>query len=249
MLETGAIDRADVAGGARDARSALHDSLRAEEPHGQYFKEQVRRSWSTASAGSASTRAGCASSRRSTCRCRSPPKRRSPQSLKALDERRGARSRRARAKKARAAADAGDAAAGGAVALDPADRPRARDGRRPRLRREPLQPRGAGAAAAGLGVQAVRLRRGARSGLHAGDGHRSPRTIRSPRCRARGRRKTSTPTRRLDEPAHRRCARRATAPPCGCCSRSASRRRCSTRRRWASATCRACRRWRSAPAR
>ena len=44
-------------------------------------------------------------------------------------------------------------------------RARARDGRRPRLRREPLQPRGAGAAAAGLGVQAVRLRRRARGGL------------------------------------------------------------------------------------
>ena len=59
---------------------------------------------------------------------------------------------------------------------------------------------------------------------------RPPRTSRSTRCRARGRRKTSTPTRRLDEPAHRRCARRATAPRCGCCRTSASRRRCSTRK-------------------
>ena len=37
-----------------------------------------------------------------------------------------------------------------------------------------------------LRVQAVRVRRGARSGLFAGDGHRSPRTIRSPRRRASG---------------------------------------------------------------
>ena len=42
MLDNGAIDRRDVAGRARPTRSTLHDTLRAEEPHGQYFKEQVR---------------------------------------------------------------------------------------------------------------------------------------------------------------------------------------------------------------
>ena len=42
MLDTGAIDRADVAVGARAAKVVLHDALRADEPHGQYFKEQVR---------------------------------------------------------------------------------------------------------------------------------------------------------------------------------------------------------------
>jgi 1A family penicillin-binding protein len=41
MLENGAIDRA-IYQSARASKPALHDSLRAEEPHGQYFKEQVR---------------------------------------------------------------------------------------------------------------------------------------------------------------------------------------------------------------
>ena len=41
MLDTGAIDRATWQS-ARAEKVALHDTLRAEEPHGQYFKEQVR---------------------------------------------------------------------------------------------------------------------------------------------------------------------------------------------------------------
>jgi 1A family penicillin-binding protein len=41
MLETGAIDRATYQS-ARASKAALHDTLREEEPHGQYFKEQVR---------------------------------------------------------------------------------------------------------------------------------------------------------------------------------------------------------------
>ena len=49
-------------------------------------------------------------------------------------------------------------------------RRRSRDGRRPRFRREPLQPRHAGEAAVRLGVQAVRLCRRARGGLLAGVG-------------------------------------------------------------------------------
>ena len=41
MLDNGAIDRAAYQN-ARITKPALHDTLRAEEPHGQYFKEQVR---------------------------------------------------------------------------------------------------------------------------------------------------------------------------------------------------------------
>ena len=41
MLESGAIDRATWQS-AHATRIALRDTLRAEEPHGQYFKEQVR---------------------------------------------------------------------------------------------------------------------------------------------------------------------------------------------------------------
>ena len=42
MLETGAIDRAKWEQ-ARASHVALHDNLRPSEPHGDYFKEQVRR--------------------------------------------------------------------------------------------------------------------------------------------------------------------------------------------------------------
>jgi penicillin-binding protein 1A len=41
MFENGAIDRATYQS-ARASKAALHDTLREEEPHGQYFKEQVR---------------------------------------------------------------------------------------------------------------------------------------------------------------------------------------------------------------
>jgi 1A family penicillin-binding protein len=42
MLDAGAISRTDWTK-ARAKKIVLHDDLRAEEPHGQYFKEQVRR--------------------------------------------------------------------------------------------------------------------------------------------------------------------------------------------------------------
>jgi penicillin-binding protein 1A len=41
MLDTGAIDRATYQS-ARASKAVLHDALREDEPHGQYFKEQVR---------------------------------------------------------------------------------------------------------------------------------------------------------------------------------------------------------------
>jgi penicillin-binding protein 1A len=41
MLDNGAIDRATLES-ARATKVVLHDGLRADEPHGQYFKEQVR---------------------------------------------------------------------------------------------------------------------------------------------------------------------------------------------------------------
>src|SRR5439155_23791438 len=42
MLDAGAIDPATWTT-ARRSDVVLHDTLRAQEPHGQYFKEQVRR--------------------------------------------------------------------------------------------------------------------------------------------------------------------------------------------------------------
>ena len=97
---------------------------------------------------------------------------------KSIDARRdaGGSTRAARQKtQAPVDRDARRPAAGGAGRARSGDRPRARDGRRPRFRREPLQSRRAGASPARLGVQAVRLRGGARGGLHAGDGDRSSR--------------------------------------------------------------------------
>ena len=41
MLDNGAIDRATFQS-AHASKTVLHDTLRSEEPHGQYFKEQVR---------------------------------------------------------------------------------------------------------------------------------------------------------------------------------------------------------------
>src|SRR3954470_24298549 len=41
MVDAGAIDRATYKS-ARASKTVLHDTLREEEPHGQYFKEQVR---------------------------------------------------------------------------------------------------------------------------------------------------------------------------------------------------------------
>ena len=58
---------------------------------------------------------------------------------------------------------------GGARRDRPARRPRARDGRRRQLPQEPVQPRGAGPAPDGLGVQAVRAHDGGRAGHLAAD--------------------------------------------------------------------------------
>ena len=60
------------------------------------------------------------------------------------------------------------------VALDPHDRQYACDGRRVRLRRDAIQSRRPEPAAAGLGLQAIRVRRGARTRHVAGvDGARA----------------------------------------------------------------------------
>ncbi len=60
---------------------------------------------------------------------------------------------------------------GALIAMTP-DRRGARPGRRQELRREPVQPRGGGAAPAGLGVQAVRLSDRAGARARAGNGAR-----------------------------------------------------------------------------
>ena len=71
------------------------------------------------------------------------------------------------------------------VAMNRADGRRARDGRRPELPREPVQPRGAERAPAGVVVQAVRARDGARAGDRAGDDVRVEAAERLPRRQVR----------------------------------------------------------------
>ncbi len=73
-----------------------------------------------------------------------------------------------------------------------AERGSARIDRRPRLHPEQLQPRHCREAAAGLGVQTVRLRRRPRGRLHAGNSAREPRRADRRRWRARGSPRTAT---------------------------------------------------------
>ena len=74
------------------------------------------------------------------------------------------RAAEARARRDRQVAAEPRRAAGGARRDQPVERRGARDVRRPQLPREPVQPRGAGRAPAGLVVQAVRARDGAEGG-------------------------------------------------------------------------------------
>ena len=212
-------------------------------------------SWSSGSAGSASTRAACASSRPSTCRCRRPPKRPSPSRSKSIEDaaphgRLAARPRRSwrRTRHPRRLRARPTRCRRALIALDPdTGHVRAMVGGRDfddsHFNRAVQAHRQPGSAFKPF-VYAAALE----AGYHAGHRDRSPRrTDRNTagRMDAGGR----ALVRLLDDAAHARCVRRATAPPSVCCSRSASPRRCSTRRTWASATCRACRRSRSGPAR
>ena len=87
---------------------------------------------------------------------------------------RAARSRRASRRSRSAAARARDLQ-GSLVAMDPVTGDVLRARRRPRLPREQLQPRHAGAPSGGLGVQADHLRRGARARVCAGHAAARPR--------------------------------------------------------------------------
>ena len=108
--------------------------------------------------------------------------------------------------------------------------------RRLRLRREQVQPRGAGAAPAGLRLQAVRLLGGAGAGLHAGE----PDQRRADRAAGRRRHRGMAAAEHQQEAStgRPRCARRwcARATWCrsACCARPASVPRCATSARSAS---------------
>ena len=178
-----------VGAGARTAHVVLRDGLRTGDSRGQYFKEQVRQElvdrfgWERVYQGGLRVFSTIDMAMQESAEASVA------QSLKALDEKRQALASRAPSRRGR---ERRRTAAGGADCHGSSNGPGARDGGRPRFRGEPFQPRRAGAPPAGLGVQAVRLRRRAGGRLYAGDRDRSlERSDRDP-ARAPGRRKTNT---------------------------------------------------------
>ena len=148
---------------ARLVPLTLHDSLRQREPHGQYFKEQVRRELVDRFGERRVYEGGLRVFTTVDMPMQEASESAVRQSLQALEP--------AAASRPPTPHGAGRVASPGrARRARSGERRRARHGRRPRFRRESIQPRGAGPPPAGLRLQAVRLRRGARSGLRALDG-------------------------------------------------------------------------------
>ena len=110
--------------------------------------------------------------RRSTCRCRKPRRRRRPnRSRDSMPDVRSSRPAARRRRRERRGPI--QSLAGGARRDGSGHRPGARDGRRPRLRRQPFQSRRPGAPAAGVRLQALRVCGRARGRLYACEPHRT----------------------------------------------------------------------------
>jgi 1A family penicillin-binding protein len=97
MLDSGQIDRATWQK-ARATRVVLHDTLRAEEPHGQYFKEHVRRELVDRFGWQRVYEGGLRVFSTVDMRMQEPAEAAVAESLKALDQRRAAVAARRRAK-------------------------------------------------------------------------------------------------------------------------------------------------------
>jgi 1A family penicillin-binding protein len=118
MLENGAISRDDLQS-ARKTKITLHDGLRAGEPHGQYFKEQVRRELVDRFGWQRVYQGGLRVFSTIDMRMQVGAESAVADSLKAIDERRRAvAARRAAAKKAPVQEDP-DVLQAAVVALDP----------------------------------------------------------------------------------------------------------------------------------
>jgi 1A family penicillin-binding protein len=120
MLEAGHIDRPAFQS-ARKTKVALHDGLRAEDPHGQYFKEQVRRELVDRFGWQRVYQGGLRVFSTIDMKMQVAAENAIGDSLKSLDEKRtAALARRARASGAKAApAATGDLLQAALVALDP----------------------------------------------------------------------------------------------------------------------------------
>ena len=140
---------------ASKEKISLVDTLRREEPLGQYFKEEVRQQlvkqfgWERLSEGGLKVYTTIDPAMQRAAEA---------QVAKALEQIRNA------AREKESGADR--RAIRGRARRDGSDHGRSpRDGRRARLQEQPLQSRDAGAPSAGLGVQAIRVRCCARGGL------------------------------------------------------------------------------------
>ena len=154
MAEHGVDRRAAEAAAAKSDPVALNDALQREEPFGAYFKEEVRRQlverfgWERVYEGGLKVY--------TTIDTDDPAGGRAARRARPSTEiERAPRLRASKTRQSPAAADA--TALQGASSPSIRVRRSARAGRRAELRGQPVQPRRAGAAAAGLGVQAVRL--------------------------------------------------------------------------------------------
>ena len=238
MHEMGAIDEPTLQAGARPRKVVLDDALRKEEPYGRFFKEHVRRELVARFGEERVYEGGLKVYTTIDSTCSAPPTPKCSARSNELDN----------AAAARARGRPGDAA-GGAGRARSAHRRSARADRRPRLHPEQLQPRDrrrSGSRARRSSRSSTRRRsrpatrrralidRPRRADRHAAgrvgarrrplDGERDD--------DARGAEDVEQSRRGADDRRSRHPARPSTTP-------SAS----------ASAPCRACRRWRSAPAR
>ena len=183
MRDMGVIDQPTFER-ARDTKAVLNDALNKEEPYGRFFKEHIRRELVSRFGEARVYEGGLKVYTTIDVEMQRAADAEVQRVLADLDKRRSQARRRSRR-------DDGSAA-GLAHRHGSAERGSARIDRRPRLHPEQLQPRHRRQAAAGLGVQAVRLRRRPRGRLHAGDSAREPRRADRDGARARGSPRTAT---------------------------------------------------------
>ena len=250
MVETRAITQAQ-AEEARRAKLVLNDALRQDEPHGLYFKEQVRLALVERFGWERVYQGGLRVYTTIDLEMQEAADRQVAAGLAEIDKRRvRLEEQRRESKRSPATAEPADAPPlqAALVALEPAtgdvramvggrDYEHSRFNRAVQARRQP-----------GLGIQAVRVRRCAGSGLHTRLAHR-----RSGRTRDDTRGRMDARRRALDGRGHDAADRAAHVqqPRRGAAARSrwASARPSRTRRSSASGRFRTCRRSRSAPAR
>ncbi len=169
--QSGVIDRAGLRGGRQGAGAAERHAAPRRSVRAVLQGRSPQAARASSSGGSASTRAGCKVYTTIDLDMQKAAEAEVARALNDIEQRQAKR----RGKRPPVTTDPLQAAL---VALDPVTgEVRAMVGGR-EFRREQVQPRHAGEAAAGLGVQAVRLRRGARARLHAGDAHHRPQRAR-----------------------------------------------------------------------